>query len=192
MIKPKFRHDSAWRRHRCLFNKTLVPAALWPWLLDPESLTRRLQQVCDGHFRVQLLRQGWAQPLRDESRALHLRSGRHALVREVYLLCYGRPWVFARTVIPRATLAGKYRHLTRLGNKSLGAVLFSDPAMQRSEVEIAAITPGQTLFEAATRGLPSKPRGIWGRRSLFYLGRKPLLLNEVFLHDMSATGHQQP
>lgn len=174
--------NALWRPPRVL--KSNVPAGLWDWLLDPASLTRRLQDACDGQFRVQLLHQGWARPLADEARALKLRGGQRAVVREVYLLCRGKPCVFARTVIPRATLSGKYRRLTRLGNKSLGAVLFSDPAMRRSAVRIAALAAGQTLFEHAARGLAKAPRLIWGRRSLFYLAGKPLLLSEIFLHDM--------
>ncbi|MEW6353416.1 MAG: chorismate lyase [Pseudomonadota bacterium] len=182
MSTNAYRRTILWRPPR-LF-KADTPAALWDWLLDSTSLTRRLQDACDGQFRVRLLHQGWARPLADEARALKLRGGRRAVVREVYLLCRGKPCVFARTVIPRATLSGKYRHLTRLGNKSLGAVLFSDPAMRRSAVRIAAIAPGQILFEHATRGLAKPPRLIWGRRSLFHLADKPLLLSEIFLHDM--------
>lgn len=123
--------------------------------------------------------------MQNEARALELRSGAHALVREVFLLCYGRPWVFARTVIPAHTLLGKHRRLSRLGNRSLGALLFADKSMRRSAVEIACITSGQLLFESATRNLPEKSKAIWGRRSKFYLKNKPLLLSEIFLHDMS-------
>jgi chorismate--pyruvate lyase len=154
-------------------------------LLDPASLTRRLQQVC-GRFRVQVYRRGWARPSLDEARALDLRAGAWAFVREVHLFCDEQPCVFARTVIPRTTLQGKYRRLTRLGNRSLGAVLFADKTLCRSDLEIAVIGERQALFTPATVLSSVKPGKIWGRRSLFHLSNRPLLLSEIFLHDMSG------
>jgi chorismate--pyruvate lyase len=56
--------------------------------------------------------------------------------------------------------------------------------VRRSELQIARIVPGQHLFERAARDLHIRPRVIWGRRSLFHLAGKPLLLSEIFLHDM--------
>ena len=159
------------------------PAVLWDWLLDPASLTQRLQAVC-GEFRVEVLQSAWLRPSHDEIRALGLREHRRALVREVYLLCDGKPWVFARTVIPRETLSGKYRRLTRLGSRSLGAVLFSDITMRRAEVYVAQLAPTHALYARATHRLARKPRALWGRRSLFFLRERPLLLSEIFLHDM--------
>lgn len=161
------------------------PAVLWDWLLDPASLTQRLQSVC-GEFRVEVLQSAWLRPSHDELRTLGLRADQRALVREVYLLCDGRPWVFARTVIPRETLSGKYRRLTYLGSRSLGAVLFSDKTMRREEVHVAHLAPMHALYARAAHRLVHKPPGLWGRRSLFYLRGRPLLLSEIFLHDMRS------
>ncbi|HWQ94840.1 MAG TPA: chorismate lyase, partial [Gammaproteobacteria bacterium] len=154
-------------------------------MLDPGSLTRRLQQVC-SRFRVQVYRQGWARPMLDEAHALGLRAGERAWVREVHLFCDEQPCVFARTIIPRTTLQGKYRRLTRLGNRSLGAVLFADKTLRRSDLDIAVIGERQALFTPATVLSSVKPAKIWGRRSLFHLSNRPLLLSEIFLHDMSG------
>jgi chorismate--pyruvate lyase len=151
------------------------------WLLDPASLTKRLQAACSGQFSVQVLEQGWARPMQNESLALGVRRWNYGLVRQVKLLCDNQPWVFARTVIPRSTLTGKQRHLAYLGSKPLGAVLFADSNMKRGEVEIASIVPGQQLFDLATSDLKIKPEKIWGRRSVFYLSGKPLLVSEIFL-----------
>lgn len=137
-------------------------------------------------FRVQVHRQGWALPSLDEARTLDLRIGARAFVREVHLFCDEQPCVFARTVIPGTTLQGKYRRLTRLGNRSLGAVLFADKTLRRSDLEIAVIGKRQALFTPATVLSAVKPAKIWGRRSLFHLSNRPLLLSEIFLHDMSG------
>jgi len=174
-----------WRPSRTVPRAERPAVLLWDWLLDPASLTQRLQAVC-GEFRVVVLRNTWARPTLDELRALGLRVGQRALIREVCLLCDGQPWVFARTVIPRETLAGKYRRLTRLGNRSLGAVLFADNTMRRDQVHVARLTPAHKLYACATSSLTSKPKHLWGRRSLFYLRERPLLLSEIFLHDMRS------
>ena len=151
------------------------------WLLDTESLTQRVRQACIGQFRVRVLSQGWGRPLRSEARALRLHHGERCLVREVQLLCAERPWVFARTIIPVTTLSGPQRRLARLGSRPLGAVLFADPSMRRGAVQIAAITARHGVFARATRELTRRPAQIWGRRSVFRLAGKPLLVSEIFL-----------
>lgn len=161
-----------------------VPESVLRWLLDPASLTLRIQSACPGCFRVEVLFQGWAQPQHNEARELGMRTGSWGFVREVHLLCDGRPWVFARTVIPRTTLTGPRRRLTRLKTRPLGAVLFADPSMQRGPVEIARLTPCDKLFPSAIQHLAQQPGMIWGRRSLFTLGGKPLLVSEIFLPDI--------
>lgn len=169
-----------WRSPRCVLRSNF-PEEIRACLLDPTSLTRRLQELCAGEFRVRVLKQGWARPSHEEARVLGLRAGAYANVREVHLLCHEHPSVFARTVIPPRTLKGRYRRLTRLGSRSLGAVLFSDKTMRRGGMEVARITAGHCLFERAVSHLRKRPAVIWGRRSLFHLAGKPLLLSEIFL-----------
>jgi chorismate--pyruvate lyase len=87
--------------------------------------------------------------------------------------------VFARTVIPVRTLRGRQRRLARLGTRPLGAALFADPHLKRGEVEIARLAPGDGIYEhAAVQGAAD---GVWGRRSVFTLKGKPLLVSEFFL-----------
>ncbi len=182
----KHRFDPRWRMHTPLARHG-APAELLDWLLDPTSLTRRLQRSCAGQFRVQPLAQHWQRPMLNEAQALGVLPHERCFVREVHLLCDDQPWVFARTVIPVRTLTGSRRRLLRLGKKSLGAVLFSDPTMVRSGIEIASLHPGQPLFTRATAGLPQPPAAIWGRRSAFFLDHQPLLVSEIFLPPL-ATG----
>jgi len=158
-----------------------IPPALVAWLLDAGSLTDRLKRACRGRFEVRVVEEGWRRPRLDEARALGMRHGMVGWVRQVQLLCNGVPWVFARTIIPVTTLSGAQRRLAHLGNRPLGAFLFADPGMQRSPMEVAAIREGQAMFGLATEGLKRKPAVIWGRRSVFRVGDKPLLVTEVFL-----------
>lgn len=161
-----------------------LPPQLRPWLLDTGSLTQRLIHCCHGQFRLEVLSQGWGYPQLNEARALALPLRRRALIRQVYLLCDETPWVFARTVIPERSLRGRQRRLKRLGNRPLGAVLFADPSMRRSPMELTRIDHGQRLFRRAVGKSGSPSTTIWGRRSLFRLGRSPLLVSEIFLPEL--------
>lgn len=184
----------AWSRHR-RWLRSRVPEGLLSWLLDSGSLTDSLKQACNGRFEVRVLGERWQRPRLDESRLLGARAYTVAWVRQVQLLCDGKPWVFARTVIPATTLTGPQRRLAHLGSRPLGAFLFADPHMRRGLVEIAPLRAGYAMFRAAVSGLERPPPEVWGRRSVFRLGGKPLLVTEVFLPPVGKTvptsGHRR-
>jgi len=171
------------------------------WLLDSASLTLRIKQYClaseMGCFSVKLLCQGMSIPTNDEVRRLKLRSRRYALIREVLLFCGETPVIFARTVIPIKTLTGPQRQLGHLGNRPLGEFLFSQPALQRDAMEVALISDGHQLFDAAnsnvsvTDSQQNKLAQVWARRSIFCLRNKPLLVAEVFLPEVFRQSPQQ-
>ncbi len=163
------------------FPTASIPANYLPWLLDTASLTQRLIEACSGEFRVRVLDQSWDRPRRGEAQVLDMRPHGRALVRQVHLLCGGRPWVYARTILPRTTLTGPERRLARLKSRSLGAVLFADPTMQRGRTEIVRLRPADGLYALAAQGFDSPPAEIWGRRTVFRLRGKPLLVSEFFL-----------
>jgi chorismate lyase len=174
-------HWAEWRQQRI----TTIPADIASWLRDEGSLTRRVIQACgqDG-FRVRLLHQAWGSPLYSESRVLRVRRAEATLIREVELLCEERPWVFARTLIPATSLRGSARRLTQLGDRPLGAVLFSDSRVRRGITQIARLQPRHPLFATAAANLQQKPQQLWGRRTLFYIAERPILVNEIFLPEI--------
>ena len=158
-----------------------APLDVKAWLEDTGSLTRRVRFACNGRFNVHVRRQDSGKCYYDEARLLGADPSHYAVIREVELRCGEAPWVFARTIIPVMTLKGPARRLTMLGNKPLGAVLFADPSADRGQTQFSQLLPGQELFESAVIGLPARPDSLWGRRTLFYLAGKPLLVNEIFL-----------
>jgi len=168
------------------FYKQRLPAKLQHWLWDAGSLTDRLIDQCVSSFTVQVLTEGWQKPFYDESLILGMPRGEYGFVRQVYLVCDGIPWVFARTVIPQSTLVGSVKGLTRLGNQSLGKVLFEKPGVIRGQLQVAKLTPGQVIYESARRDCIDVEQPIWGRRSIFFIKDKPLLVNEVFLPDATC------
>jgi len=172
--------EVSWKLYSRLNQPELSPLQL-SWLLDASSLTQRLITASDGEFQVEVISEQWIKPMLSERNLLGMRHNMFARVRQVRLLCKGEPCVFARTVIPYSTLKGPVRRLLMLGNKSLGAVLFSDRSMQRGEIEIASISKNNNLYNQAMQGFKQKVSHICGRRSIFYLSGKPLLVNEIFL-----------
>jgi len=164
-----------------------VGPSLRRWISDDSSLTQRVVARCAGDFFVRVVRQQRALPLPGEARLLRIPRRRYALVREVELQCDGRPWVFARTLIPFSSLKGPARRLAFLGNRPLGAVLFADPTTTRERVEVAKLGRRHPLFAAAVRNLDHSPMALWGRRTLFHYAGRPLLVNEIFLPSIVST-----
>ena len=162
-----------------------VPVGLSNWLLESGSLTRKVIQACGrGCFRVRLLRQSWGAPLNSERLFLGSRRGVMMLIREVELLCDETPWVFARTLIPATSLQRSVRRLTQLGERPLGAVLFSDPKVHRGDTQYARLQQRHPLFQTALEHVEAVPESLWGRRTLFTIAARPLLVNEIFLPDI--------
>ena len=182
--------STRWRPHPH-YLRSDIPADLVGWLLDPTSLTRRLLQMCPGKFRVRLVSQQWGRPRPDEARALGMRHDGQAIIRQVQLLCDKSPWVYARSVIPATSMRGKLKRLAHLGTRPLGAMLFADPGMRRGGVELARITGDQQLHADALQCSRQYTDAIWGRRSVFRITDKPLLVSEIFLPGFPALAGTQ-
>lgn len=165
-----------WFQRRQLFSRH-VPTDIQTWLFDPSSLTERLKQKCTADIRVEVLSQTVQKPRLDEFKALGMETGSYALIRQVRLCCGKACWVYARTVIPFSTIKGKQRIYANLGTRPLGAMLFADRTMQRDEVMVTSLTGGQ-LPDGL--GLAEDDM-VWGRRSVFRVGGKSLLVSEYFL-----------
>ncbi len=156
-------------------------AKLRSWLFDKGSLTAKLIELSEGNFRVEVLRQIRARASLSEALALKIAPCELCVVREVMLLGHDDAWVFARSVLPLSSLTGTLRHLRKQGNRPLGAFLFSQPQLSRSAIVVAAIDRRHHYVPLNLLGEES----LWGRRSVFYLHAKPLLVSEVFLPSFS-------
>lgn len=140
-------------------------------LLNTDSLTQQVINYCQHQqqaFHLQVLQQGLAKISHREALQLKLKQRERAMVREV-LLCAGvTPLIFARTVMPLYLLQGAERQLLRLGNKPLGAYLFSHPNAYRCGLDVM------------------QTKNHWARCSCFMLNSKPLLVYEMFLSQLSV------
>jgi chorismate--pyruvate lyase len=169
-------NDPRWRPLRS-FQRVDLPADADRWLLNEGSLTEQLVATSGGNFKVQRIHQGWQQPLPSEQQLLGLPPRQWALIREVALLCRDQPWVYARSVIPLATLNGPLRHLRHLQSQSLGSLIFRHASLQRSPFELARLPAGSDYIDASVR----QAEPAWARRSLFSIAGKPLSVSEAFL-----------
>ncbi|WP_345549822.1 chorismate--pyruvate lyase family protein [Microbulbifer aestuariivivens] len=165
------------------------PADLLPWLLHPGSLTAALKQLSRGDFAVRVLQQSWRQPSLEERRILGLRDRQRALIREVLLLGRGRPWVYARSVLPMRSLQGKLRYLRNLDSRPLGELLFSEAGIRRGAITLNRLHRNPRCDLAL---LHNESASAWGRRSIFWLCDKPLLVAETFLSAFTASDAPLP
>ncbi len=173
-----------------LIGKWLSPNAcqlsdiLRDWLLDPSSLTSRLKKHCED-FRVELLGQKIESCHADEANDV-IKVGEQVLVREVLLYCDGIPHVFARSLLPLSSLTGTEQALANLGTQSLGQVLFNNPSLERQCIEVSAFLSSSSVAIFAKSLSLTVEQRLWGRRSIFMLENKPLMVAEVFLPDAVA------
>lgn len=166
----------------------LVPNRLQNWLLDEGSLTARLKEHCK-HFEVRVI--GEQQELCSAIEACNLiKVGEPILVREVILYCDGIEQVFARSLLPLASLTGKEQELANLGSQPLGQVLFNSPSLQRNRLELSSFASNSTVSVLAAKltdkNIALDNQTLWGRRSIFMLENKPLMVAEVFLPSAFA------
>ncbi|MFT6920505.1 MAG: chorismate--pyruvate lyase [Cognaticolwellia sp.] len=162
-----------------------LPISLRDWLLDPSSLTARLKSH-GQQFRVEVL--GQCIQACDAAEANDdIAAGEQVLVREVLLYSDDIPQVFARSLLPLSSLTGDQQELAHLGTQSLGQVLFNHPDLQRKKIEVAVFDQYSSVANLANYlALKNTPQTLWGRRSVFVLDDKPLMVAEIFLPNAIA------
>lgn len=157
------------------------------WLRERHSLTLRLRRHCTS-FTVRCLCQRLEVLQHDEATRLSLRSGSVAWVREVLLCTDAEPAVFAHTAMARHPRHAFDLRFARLGERSLGSLLFADPCIRRGPLEFARLDSRHPLYRRAQACLGRLPARLWARRSLFSQGRKTVLVTELFLPHICALG----
>ena len=137
-------------------------------LCDPASLTARLKRLSSDQFAVEVVQEGWIQlghkgllPAFGPVAPDHRFWSRH-----VVLHGRGEPWVMAHSLLPEHAIHSPLREVMDLQNKPLGEFLFQNPELLRMNLE---------LVKSADK--------LWGRRSLFSLYNKPIMVAEFFMQQ---------
>lgn len=150
------------------------------WLLEPGSLTRKLQTERDGAFRLELIEQV-SEPLPHGIAALlDAHAGDPGHRRDVRLHAGAAACIYASSFWPERTERDQ-AWLESLGERPLGDALFTHPDASRGPIEVAEVIPGDPLMRRI--GTSAAPTGsVWARRSVFRIGgAAPLLVHEFFL-----------
>ncbi|WP_199609884.1 chorismate--pyruvate lyase family protein [Flocculibacter collagenilyticus] len=149
------------------------------WLLHTGSLTERLKASCDV-FYVELLGQHQIQLSNNMQKLLDC-DDEQACLREVILRCDDKPIVYAQSLFPLSSLTGEQQRLAHLGHQPLGEVLFQDPSMQRQPFELATFDNTSAVAKLSNMLGHTAVQPMFGRRSVFRVNHKPILVNEIFL-----------
>lgn len=138
------------------------PKAALEWLDSKGSLTAKLKNKYPD-FGVKVLSQCKQTPHLHEIKVLDFTDA--AIIRKTALLGNNQAVVFARSVIP---ITNDTESLLMIENKPLGEVLFNNKNVQKNTPQITNIGD------------------IWGRRSVFVIGKTKLLVSEFFLTELYA------
>lgn len=153
------------------------------WLLDTSSLTERLQAQCQ-QFSLHLIGQRQISPELEEfqrlGQTLSEQQSQQWQIREVILCGDGKPWVFARSVLPNALCNSD---LAELGARPLGQILFNDQRFKRLPFELTQISPSSEFHRKLKI---QSNHALWGRRSLFSYQSHNMMVAEIFLPDAPA------
>lgn len=158
-----------------------LPPPAQSWIYEPGSITQRLRSYYGNAVQVKILFHQWRVPFLSERKLLKIRNNRYALTREVMLHADGKPLVLARTIIPIATVKGARRNLSHLGTRPLGEVIFSYPRLERLEMDFTLAEP--TIWSPPACLAAGVDQAIWGRRTVYAIRHRKMLVNEFFLPD---------
>ncbi len=155
-----------------------VAHSLLDWLIEPNSLTKRLKTHCK-QFAVEVISEQ-VLPVQGYHNELFDKQSAHVRVREVILFCDNKPMVYAQSWIPEYSQPHSNVDLSHLGSQPLGEVIFQDPHLCRQQLQVANFSTNQNITDLCDSfNLPQQP--LWGRRSRFDLTDQHIMVCEVFL-----------
>jgi chorismate--pyruvate lyase len=150
-----------------LSDMSLKPSAIVEsWLKDQGSLTQALVNKSQNNFQVDLISEEWVTYCNPEllTKFGPLDSTHRFWSRKVILMGKNRPWVTAHTLLPEHSMFSPLKEVLELNKKPLGEFLFNHPQLIRTGLDFALVN-----------------KDFWGRRSLFFLFGKPIMVAEFFL-----------
>ncbi len=159
----KLEQISSWNSYEAIEHE-LTNAEIKSWLLEQGPITKRIKSMKE--FRLELIQDELSDVNEDEILFLNIHT-KEIRVREVILYGNENPMVFARTIIPIATIEKGLKELGTLGNKPLGDILFEKDIFSKNDIVFATFYYGKSLF--------------WGRKIKYTVKDQPFSVMEVFL-----------
>jgi chorismate--pyruvate lyase len=176
-----FSREPLWIENRQGIRRTL-PEPVQSWTYEPGSLTQRLRSYYGNSIAVKILFHQWHTPFLSERRLLNLPENKYSLTREVLLHADGKPLIMARTIIPAKTIKVARSNLSHLGSRPLGEVIFSYPKLERMKMDVTLIH--QSIWTQAAIDEAKIHQPIWGRRTVYAIRHRQMLVSEFFLPDV--------
>ncbi|MGZ8191055.1 MAG: chorismate--pyruvate lyase family protein [Methylococcaceae bacterium] len=176
-----FKQEPLWLENRPGLRHK-IPENIQSWTYESGSLTQRLRNFYGNNVKVKILRQQWQTPFLTERRSLELPEHHYCLTREILLQADGKPLILARTIIPASTIKVARSNLSHLGTRPLGEVIFSYPKLERIAMDVTLVNPCSWTQLATNEANINEP--IWGRRTVYAIRHKHLLVSEFFLPDI--------
>jgi len=173
-----FNQEPVWHENR-QGTRHKLPPAVQSWAYESGSLTQRLRSVYGSSVAVSVLLQQWRTPFLSEQKLLKQPAARYCLIREVMLHADGKPLILARTIIPAETIKVAHSNLSQLGTRPLGEVIFSYPKLERVEMDVALVR--SCFWTSAILEKAGIDQAIWGRRTVYGIRHKHMLVSEFFL-----------
>jgi|DEB19_MinimDraft_2_1074335.scaffolds.fasta_scaffold11717_2 chorismate--pyruvate lyase len=145
-------------------------------------MTNRIATVTGFPVVVTVCSDTDGHPDRSEQAFLGVRCTR-GRVREVVLSAGGVAVLVARTVfISRHLLSNQA--LRKLGQRSLGELLFSQGDARWLRREFAPLNPQLSVWPRLKANMPCLPNGAWARRTIYLLDAAPICVTEVILPSL--------
>lgn len=147
------------------------------WLFDNGSLTKRLIELSQNNFSLQILSEEKKLLREDEYTILNIPSFQQEWVREVILKGNNIPWVYARSIVLSDSIKeNDPGSLKKVGKQPLGSMLFNKGNFDRSIIEVARY-PKEIFFKKNIHTC------LWARRSCFKNDMQTILVQEIFLPE---------
>ena len=155
------------------------------WLMRAGALTQGLRAI--GRLDLRVLREFPAGLTADESAGLHRPERSAVWVREIAMRIDGLDVVVARSVAPLSSTHGVWQGVRKLRTRPLADILYHDPAIRRSDFEVARVHSLMPMLCPVRQVLPGAQRSsfapplLLARRSVFWRSGEPLMVAECFL-----------
>ena len=134
------------------------------WLNEPGSITSRIKLF--SNFRLKLLRDGPGEVdiIEDD---LIVANYEENNTREVILYSDEKPLIYAKSIIPLATIRLGLGVLGNLKENPLGDILFSNPEIKKKYMLFAKFQSNEKIF--------------YGRKGIYTVKSYPFSVCEIFL-----------
>ena len=154
--------------------KQHIPPAAWRLISHQGSLTKHLRHITNHQIEHRLLSANWGCTLPSEQQALKLTEEEPAWIRHIEWRYHNNRWVFARVVIPQATVIDTQHTLPAVGVQSLGEILFLDDNPPHQTFFFSPIDKNNTDYPIETEA------PLWARHAIVHYQNAPLLITEIF------------